>query len=403
MSTGTDERYTLISADTHAGGSMEQYTEYLDPAFRDEFDAWRNRYKNPFKDLHGHLRTRNWDNERRFRELEEDGVVGEVIFPNTVPPFFPTGAVVARPPTSAQYAQRLAGIRAHNRWLADFCSVAPERRAGVAQIFLNDVDEAIKDVHFAKEHGLRGGVLLPGRPDDTELLPMWDPYYDPLWSACEDLEVPITHHSGQGAPDYGKYSVAWTMWIVETSWFSHRPLWHLIMGGVFERHPKLTFVMTEQGCAWIPGVLKMLDGFHKQMASGRIGEIKYDDDALLSMKPSEYFARNCFVGVSFPNPVESAAMRTVGLDRVMWGSDYPHHESTYPYTTEGLRQAFAGWETADVRRVVTENAARVYGFDIDALAPVAAKVGPLVSEVAEPLDEVPKDSGSPAFTGQSSN
>src|SRR5207248_121020 len=141
----------------------------------------------------------------------------------------------------------------------------------------------------------------------------------------------------------------------------------------------------------------MLDGFHAQMASGRIGEIKYDESERLSMKPSEYFARNCYVGVSFPSPVEAAAMRKVGLDRVMWGSDYPHHESTYPYTTAGLRRAFSDWDPADVRRVVTENAAKIYGFDVDALAPVAAKVGPTVDEVAVPLDEIPKDSGSPAF------
>jgi len=394
-----NDRYVLISADTHAGGSMDQYAEYLDPKYRDDFDAWRNRYKNPFKDLHGHLRTRNWDNERRFSELEDDGVVGEVVFPNTVPPFFPTGAIVAHPPSAAEYELRLAGIRAHNRWLADFCSVAPERRAGVGQIFLNDVDDAVEDVHFAKEHGLRGGVLMPGVPDDTDLHPLWDPYYDPLWSACEDLEVPITHHSGQGAPDYGKDAIGWTMWICETSWFSHRPLHHLIMGGVFERHPKLTFVMTEQGCSWIPGTLRMLDGFHKQMSTGRVGEIKYDEHERIPLKPSEYFARNCYVGVSFPNPIESDAMRTVGLDRVMWGSDYPHHESTYPYTTEGLRVAFSDWEPDDVRRVVTDNAAKVYGFDVDALTPIAAKVGPTVDEVHVPLDERPQDSGSPAFTG----
>lgn len=394
----TQDRYTLISADTHAGGSHEQYREYLDPAWRDEFDAWRNKYKNPFRDLHGDVRYRNWDNERRFSELEADGIVGEVIFPNTVPPFFPTGAVIARPPTAEQFPRRLAGIRAHNRWLADFCSVAPERRAGVAQIFLNDVDEAIKDIRFAKENGLRGGVLLPGRPDDSEVPPLYDPSLDPVWRECEELEVPITHHSGQGSPDYGKHAFAMTLWIAETSWFSHRPLTHLVLGGIFERFPRLKFVMTEQGCSWIPGTLAMLDGFHAQMQSGRIGEINYSDDAMLAMKPSEYFARNCYVGVSFPSPSESRAMRTVGLDRVMWGSDYPHDESTYPYTTEGLRLAFAGWEEAEVRQVVTDNAAAVYGFDPDALTPFAEQVGPTVDEVAVPLDAVPDESRSPAFT-----
>jgi predicted TIM-barrel fold metal-dependent hydrolase len=392
------DRYLLISADCHAGGSIDQYREYLDPSYRDEFDGWRGRYSNPFRDLQGGGRTRNWDSDRRTAELESDGVVAEVLFPNTVPPFFPTGAVIARPPSAASFERRLAGIRAHNRWLADFCAASPGRRAGIAQIFLNDVDEAVADVAWAKEHGLTGGVLLPGRPDDTDLPPLWDPAYEPLWSACEDLAVPVTHHSGQGSPNYGRSASASVMWVVETTWFSHRPLWQLIMGGVFERHPRLRFTLTESGCSWIPETLAMLDRYHAEMASGRIGELKYTEDQRLSLTPSEYFARNCYVGVSFPSPHEARAMRKVGLDRVMWGSDYPHHESTYPYTTEGLRGAFADWDPAEVRQVTSDNAARLYGFDVDALAPVGARVGPTLEEVAVPLDAVPADSASPAFT-----
>jgi hypothetical protein len=91
-------------------------------------------------------------------------------------------------------------------------------------------------------------------------------------------------------------------------------------------------------------------------------------------------------------------MRTVGLDRVMWGSDYPHHEGTYPHTTAGLRCAFADWDPAEVRQVTSENVARLYGFDLDTLRPVGARVGPGVEEVATPLDAVPDDSASPAFT-----
>ncbi len=392
-----DDRYLLISADTHAGANHEQYREYLDPEYRDEFDAWRDRYKNPFRDLHGKKRDQNWNGARRWQEQESDGTVAEVLFPNTVPPFFPTGAVIARPPNAEEFRLRLAGIRAHNRWLADFCSEAPERRAGVGQIFLNDVDEAIADVTYIKEHGLRGGALLPGRPDDSDLPPLFDPIYDPLWSACADLGVPLTHHSGQGSPDYGKHSFSMFLWIAETQWYSHRPLAHFIIGGVFERHPRLTFVMTEQGCAWIAPMLAGLDAFHAQMQTGRIGEINYSEDQILPMRPSEYFARNCYVGVSFPSPGEARAMRKLGLDRVMWGSDYPHHESTYPYTTQGLRHAFSDWEADDVRQVTSRTAAGVYDFDLDALAPFAARIGPLVDEVAQPLDEVPADSGSPAF------
>jgi predicted TIM-barrel fold metal-dependent hydrolase len=162
------DRYTLISADCHAGGSMEMYREHLDPAYLDAFERWRGAYSNPFRDLQRDGRTRNWDNERRIREQESDGVVAEVVFPNTVPPFFPTGALVARPPRPEELELRLAGIRAHNRWLAAWCAEHPARRAGIAQLFLNDVDEAIADVRFAHGHGLRGGVLLPAVPPDVD-------------------------------------------------------------------------------------------------------------------------------------------------------------------------------------------------------------------------------------------
>jgi hypothetical protein len=137
------DRYTIISADCHAGGSHKAYREYLDPEFVEDFDAWRNKYKNPYKDLGDNRRLRNWDNEMRNSQQEEDGIVGEVVFPNTVPPFFPSFVLFAKPPTAEEYRHRHAGVTAHNRWLVDWCNEFPERRAGVGQIFLNDVDDAI--------------------------------------------------------------------------------------------------------------------------------------------------------------------------------------------------------------------------------------------------------------------
>ena len=112
-----DDHYTIISADCHAGGSHAAYREYLDPAYLEDFDAWRDKYKNPYKDLGDNRRLRNWDNEMRNSQQEADGIVGEVVFPNTVPPFFPSFVLFAKPPTPEEYAHRLAGIHAHNRWL----------------------------------------------------------------------------------------------------------------------------------------------------------------------------------------------------------------------------------------------------------------------------------------------
>ena len=177
------DRYTLISADTHAGGSHAAYRDYLDPEFLDDFDAWRGKYKNPFSDLGDQRRLRNWDDEMRNGQQDDDGVVGEVIFPNTVPPFFPSFVLFAPPPKPDEYRHRLAGVRAHNRWLADFCAEYPERRAGIGQVFLNDVDDAIEDVRFIAEHGLRGGILLPPVPPDVDWIkPLNHPAYDPLWA-----------------------------------------------------------------------------------------------------------------------------------------------------------------------------------------------------------------------------
>ena len=105
MPTETPDRYTIISADTHAGGNHETYREYLDPEWRDEFDAWREKYKNPWKDLRDtDLRVRNWDDERRDADQLADGVVGEVLFPNTVPPFYPGFVLFAGPPKEEDYA-----------------------------------------------------------------------------------------------------------------------------------------------------------------------------------------------------------------------------------------------------------------------------------------------------------
>ena len=358
----TSDHYTVISADCHAGGSHAQYREYLDGRWRDEFDAWRARYANPFRDLQNDGRTRNWDGAQRIAEQELEGVVAEVIFPNTVPPFFPTGSVIAPAPTPAEYAARLAGIRAHNRWLADFCAEAPAQRAGQTQIFLNDVDDAVKEIIWGQAHGLRG-VLLPGvSPDTPWIEPLFSPTYDPIWRVCQDLGIPVTHHAGgTGVPRFPKVPCSVVMFVMEAGFWANRALWHLTMSGVFERFPGLTLVLTEQGTSWVPEALDRMDHLNAEMQrNGRIGELGIDASVVLPHKPSDYFRRNVFIGAAFPAPSDAAAMRKPGIDRIMWGSDYPHMEATSPHSRESLRRTFAGWKPEELRKVLSENAAGVY-------------------------------------------
>ncbi len=391
MTTTSDAPYTIISADCHAGGSHEQYREYLESKYREDFDAWREKYKNPYRDLQDGGRVRNWDDDRRNSDCETDGIVAEVVFPNTIPPFFPSFVLFAKPPTAEQYELRHAGVRAHNRWLVDFCNRFPERRAGVGQIFLNNIDDAIEDVHFIKENGLRGGVLLPNIPPDCNWVsPLIDPAYDRLWEVCQDLDVPLNLHGGTGAPDYGRFPASPLVFINEVIFYSQRPLVQFILSGIFERFDRLKFVITETGCHWVPAILKQMDQLMAQIRkTGRTGELAYSADVIPSLSATEYFQRNCWMGVSQPGISDVQVRDTLGPDRFMWGSDYPHDEGTGPFTREHLRQVFQGVEEADIRKMLAGNAAALYNFDLNALAPLAAKYGPSVADLREPLLELP--------------
>ena len=388
-----DDRYIVITADSHAGGSHKQYREFLDPKYRDDFDAWRGKYKNPYKDLKDtDLRIRNWDDDVRDQQQNEDGIVGEVIFPNTVPPFFPSFVLFAQPPRPEEYDHRHAGVQAHNRWLADYCSRKPHARAGIGQIFLNDVDDAIADVQWCAENGLRGGVLVGSVPPTCDWIkPLYHPDYDPLWAACEDLGVVVNTHSGTGSPDYVPAPAMPMVHILEMIFYAQRPLAYLILGGVFERFPRLQMALTEAGCAWVPGVLSQLDGVIGMIKASGTGEMRFEGDAAPELSATEYFGRNCHIGMSQPRPADvRAAVDNVGIDRVMWGSDYPHEEGTHPFTREHLRQVLGHLPPTDIQQILAGNTAELYGFDLDALRPAADKYGPTVAEIAEPLDELPE-------------
>jgi len=163
-----------------------------------------------------------------------------------------------------------------------------------------------------------------------------------------------------------------------------------MLSGVFERFPRLKFVITEAGCSWVPPLLERLD---QTLASirdtGSTGEIRYGADHVLPRSATEYFHQNVWMGVSNPGPADVKAREQIGLERFMWGSDYPHDEGSHPYTREHLRARFSDVDPADVRRMLSENAAALYDFDLEALAPLAAKIGPTVAEVATPIDAIP--------------
>ena len=226
-----DDHYIVITADTHAGGSHAQYREFLDPKYRDDFDAWRGKYKNPFKDLKDtDLRIRNWDSELRDQQQHEDGIVGEVIFPNTVPPFFPNFVLFAQPPTPRRVRapprghpgpQPLAGrlLRREARRAAPGSARSSSTTSTTRSPTCSG---ARRTACAAACSSVRHAVTC------NWLKPLYDPDYDPLWAACEELGVPVNAHSGTGGPEYQPAPAMPLVHFIEMIFYSQRPFVYLI-------------------------------------------------------------------------------------------------------------------------------------------------------------------------------
>jgi predicted TIM-barrel fold metal-dependent hydrolase len=404
--------YIVVSGDTHAGATTDQYRSYLPQRWHDDFDRWAADFSDGWAvvdELGGELRmgvssylsSVNWDSEKRLSDLEGEGIAAEVIYPNTVPPFFPAGVITAPGPRTAQeYERRWEGVKAHNRWLVDFCAMAPGQRAGLAQLLVTDVDNAIDEVTRAKENGLRG-VLLP--VDHFESLNSWFlPKYDPLWRTLAELELPAHCHSvipaNAASAENGLASPA--LGLYEGSTFSKRPLPHFILSGVFDRFPQFKLVMTESMAAWIPATIRSLEAFCAgALQPGSITH-KFGHEAVsrLSRTPGEYFASNCYVA-SYLTAEDIRVRDQVGIDRMIWGADYPHHEGTWPYTRRAYRLNFADVPEEETRMILGQNAVRLYGLDEAQLQDIANRIGPKPQDVAQPLtdDEWPADSLCPTF------
>jgi predicted TIM-barrel fold metal-dependent hydrolase len=404
----------IISSDCHAGALPSTYNEYLPSKHHAASDAWWLNFAREMMaragtffdqeemkeyadkaggagrmhalmqssgdikddDLRAMLTDGNspfaprrgeWDAAVRLAELEEDGVAGEVIFPQMAP--FGAGLMQYRSPIDPE--QNLEGIRAYNRWLADLCNTNPGRHAGVALINVDDIELTCKEVRGAKEMGLWGGVLLP---TNTGELPFYHhPRYEPLWTVCEEIGLPIHTHSGW-SPDYGDTKCATAMFISEVDMWSHRPFTALLWSGAFERHPDLKLIMTESGCSWILEWLRVL-------------EFKADNPlfkhftADLSLRPTEYFERQCYLGASFLPAHEGKDRHDIGLDRLMWGSDYPHIEGTWPNTMDSLRATFSTYPESEIRAILGTNALKVLGFDPKLIGPIADRIGPALSDI----------------------
>ena len=411
----SDDRVMIISSDCHAGALPSIYNEYMPKKFHDDANAWWVTYtremmsrvgtffdqeavdayadkagqggermramsdpsltpsdedllamlsdpSNPFAPRRG-----EWDASVRMKEIDEDMSAGEVIFPQMAP--FGAGLMQYRREVPPEL--NLEGCRAYNRWLADFCKTNPTRMAGVALINVDDIDVSVQEIRDAKEMGLWGGVLLPVSTGDHPFY--HHPRYEPIWDVLDELDLPLQTHAGW-SPDYGDVQSATAMFISEVDMWAQRPFTALLWSGVFERHPNLKYILTEVGTGWVVEKLRVL-GFKSENPIFK----HFTSD--LSLTPQGYFDRHCYIGASFLHRHEAHYCETIGMDKFMWGSDYPHLEGTWPNTMKLLTETFYDFKEDDIRAVLGGNAARVYGFDVDALTKIASEIGPTIAQI----------------------
>ena len=387
--------YIIISSDTHAGLPTEQYRDYLEKSFHPAFEDFlsereaqleqitamgiRNeKFAKEWFEAHEAELRGGWETPQRDKELDGDGVSGEIIFPDadavesrTCVPF---GAGLGMS-GDLDPALGLAGSRAHNRWLAELCSDSPERRCGVALVPITaELDDVLAEIRRARESGL-GAVMIPAMW--VKQPPYHDRRYDPVWALCEELSMPVVTHSGPSSKE--EYGDHLGIFVSEVVWWPARPMWFMLWSGVFERFPGLRFGVTEAGCWWMPNNLWFWD----RLYLGQKGAEKLSGFPKLSLLPSEYFDRNCFIGASNTKRRELGMRYEIGVDNILWGNDFPHPEGTWPNTREWLKKTFHDIPVEESRRMLGLSAAEIYGFDLEALKPIADRIGPTPEDLGQ--------------------
>ncbi len=289
-------------------------------------------------------RPGGWDPAERLKDMDLDGVQADVIYTTLgFRQFWFTDAALQR-----------ACFRVYNDWLADYCAHAPQRLVGLALISLHDIDEAIKELRRCADRGLKGALIWASPPEDR---PYSAPLYDPFWAAAQDLGMPISLHSITGAGAESRLAIKQPLdRYVRSTVLSHevqRTLVVLICSGVLERFPDLKLVSAENEVGWLPFFLQKLDQARE--------EYQYLYPVPLKLKPSEYFRRQIFA-TFIDDPVGVASREFVGVENIMWSSDYPHTVSTWPHSREVVERDFKGVPDDEKRLIVRENVARLYGL-----------------------------------------
>jgi predicted TIM-barrel fold metal-dependent hydrolase len=409
------EKLTIVSVDSHATAPPEVWSTYLEkryhdflPGLEEENDSYTRVFGGlidqqfapeilEYVDKSHAYRAGGvnglWDADVRLAEMDREGVAAELVYyadarANSI--FY--GA------TNRRYDPEVcqAGVRAYHRWAADVFGAAKDRILVVGVTGpCNDIDQLVTELEWISDHGF-AGTFAPGFTPGDNTPPLFDEYWAPFWQACEERGLPVVVHAGYGAPQGVFFdAIEAVRAAVEAEGgpkvdpremfvklltedadafagvAARRPMWQMMLGGVFDRHPGLRLLMTEVRGDWLPATLRRLDQAYLQDRT----------DLPAKQKPSEYWQTNCLVSLSFVKRAEVPLRHDIGMDTVAFGRDYPHPEGTWPNTADWLNDALFGVPDHELRKMLGENAIRFLGLDRSVLARTADRIGPTIADI----------------------
>lgn len=369
--------YPIISADSHITEPPDCYIDRIDPAYRDRaprvvdggergdlFEIPGMRFTVPMglvaaagKDptqitrlgvKFGDLHRSGWDPTVRLADQERDGVAAEVLYPTV-------GMMLCN---HEDFDYKKACFDAYNRWIAEYSSESPGRLLGVGQTAMRSPAEGVADLRAIAAAGLRG-VMMPGQPQEAD----YDsPIYDGVWETAVQLGLPLSFHvlttrSGHArGPKLNDFlSIVRAIQDI---------LGMFVFSGVFERHPGLRIVCVEADAGWASHYMYRMDHVYNRHRHHT------QPGAQLQKLPSEYFAEHIYL--TFQD--DWTAFRhanELNWERLMWANDFPHSDSTWPWSQEMLAAQTKVLTDDQTRAILSGNAAALYGIDLSVL-PIAA-------------------------------
>ena len=403
------DRVIIVSADSHAAMPSELWPQYFAAKYHEHLPQIQYEsdiYSESVMALSRTTMTRPeileehtsggyrgvYDLDLRLEQMDREGIAAEIVYHGDA-----RVGDLAHNITNSVWPADVwdAGARAYNRWARDTFGAASERVLLVGAMGSGtDLDGAVAELRWLADHEFVGtyapGFLtFPGQP------PLYDEHWEPYWAACADLGLAVVVHAGYGFEQGLVYDrldrvmrelaesggsemdlVTRTATEVFTSDIfsdikARRPIWQLMYGGAFDRHPNLKLIASEIRLDWIPSNLAYLDSLYDE----------HRDGLPAKRRPSEYWQTNCLAGASFMHKAEVEMRDEIGVDTILFGRDYPHPEGTWPNTPDWLRDEFAGVPETDLRKMLGENGIRFLNLDRAPLEALASKIGPTVDEL----------------------